>query len=257
PLASEDGYLRRSLLPGMLRALSRNLARQNAGAALFEVGTVFAPGDPVEEREHFGIAMTGSASEGWPEAQRSFDFFDLKGAMETLLARLGVRGWRLTADLRRPFHPGRSASVHVGEAPAGVMGELHPAAAARFDLTGRVGVVELDVKVLRSARERRFSTRDVPRFPPVRRDLAFVVDSGIASAEIERAIREQGGDLVWDCRLFDVFTGPPVPQGKRSLAFAVDFRAADRTLTDTEADGAIATIVEALARDFGAELRSG
>jgi phenylalanyl-tRNA synthetase beta chain len=257
PLAAEDGYLRTSLLPGMLRALSRNLARQNPGAALFEVGAVFAPGDPVEEREHIGIAMTGSASEGWLEAERSFDFFDLKGAMEALFARLGVRGWRLTTDLQPPFHPGRSASVHVGETATGLMGELHPAAAARFDLTGRVGVVELDVNALRSALEQRFAARDVPRFPPVRRDLAFVVDSGIAAAEVERALREQGGDLMWDCRLFDVFTGPPVPEGKRSLAFAVDFRAADRTLTDIEVDGAIAGIVEALAADFGAVLRSG
>jgi phenylalanyl-tRNA synthetase beta chain len=257
PLSAGEGYLRTSLLPGMLRALSRNLARQTPGAALFEVGTVFSAGDPVEERERIGIAMTGSASEGWPEAQRSFDFFDVKGALEALLGALGVPGPALTANLQAPFHPGRSATVHVGGTSAGVMGELHPAAATRFDLTGRVGVAELDVDAIRSALPDRFAARDVPRFPPVRRDLAFVVDSGVAAAEIERTLRERGGDLVWESRLFDVFRGAPVPEGKRSLAFAVDFRAADRTLTDVEVDGAIARIVQALAAEFGAELRSG
>jgi phenylalanyl-tRNA synthetase beta chain len=137
------------------------------------------------------------------------------------------------------------------------MGELHPEAAAGFDLSGRVGVLELDVETLRGAAGERLTLRNVPRFPPVRRDLAFTADVEVAAAEMERALRERGGELVRDVRLFDVFTGPPVPEGRRSLAFAVDFRAPDRTLTDEEVDTAVARIVEGLGRDLGAELRSG
>jgi phenylalanyl-tRNA synthetase beta chain len=257
PLAAEEGFLRTSLVPGMLRAVSRNLARQIPGAAVFEVGTVFSPGDPATERERIGMAMSGSASDAWPDGARSFDFLDVKGALEAFLARLGVREWWVRADLERPFHPGRSASVHVAAGALGVMGELHPAVTAGFDLSGRVGVVELDVEALREATGDRLVLREVPRFPPVRRDLAFVVDAGVPAADMERALRDRGGALVRDVRLFDVFTGAPVPEGKRSLAFAVDFRAPDRTLTDDEVDAAISRMVEALERDLGAELRSG
>jgi len=98
---------------------------------------------------------------------------------------------------------------------------------------------------------------EVPRFPPVRRDLAFVLDAGAPAGAVQEALVRAGGDLVGSCLLFDVFTGPPLPEGKKSLAFSIDFRAADRTLTDDEVDTVVAGIVERLAADFGAELRAG
>jgi phenylalanyl-tRNA synthetase beta chain len=256
PLSAEEGFLRGSLLPGMLRALARNLARQQPGAAVFEVGKVFAPGDPVRESERLAIAMTGSASGSWHEAERAIDFFDLKGALEALLGGVGASAWSLERGLDRPYHPGRSATVVLGSSRIGSMGELHPRVAAAFDLQGRIAVAELDVAGLGGGAER-FTLRDVPRFPPVRRDLAFVLDGGVPAAEVEQAIREGGGDLVAELRLFDVFTGAPVAEGKRSLAFAVGFRAPDRTLTDAEVDEAVGAIVARLAGGFGAELRSG
>ncbi|MFL5737506.1 MAG: phenylalanine--tRNA ligase subunit beta [Actinomycetota bacterium] len=256
PLSAEEGFLRTSLLPGMLRALSRNLARQQPGASLFEVGKVFAPGDPVQERERLAIAMTGSATGSWHDAERALDFFDLKGALEAFLGGIGTSGSSLDGGLDRPFHPGRSATVVVGSARVGSMGELHPRVAAAFDLPGRVAVAELDVAGL-AGEAVTFVLRNVPRFPPVRRDLAFVLGANVPAAEVERAIREAGGDLVAELRLFDVFTGAPVAEGKRSLAFAVGFRAPDRTLTDAEVDEAVAAIVARLTSGFGAELRSG
>ncbi|MFL5768030.1 MAG: phenylalanine--tRNA ligase subunit beta [Actinomycetota bacterium] len=256
PLAAEEGFLRASLLPGMLRALSRNLARQLPGATLFEVGTVFAPGDPVAERERLAIAMTGSAAGSWHDADRAVDFFDVKGALDALLGSLGITGWSLEAGLERPFHPGRSATVLFGGERAGSVGELHPSVASRFDLPARVAVAELDVVTLGEAIGS-FELRPVPRFPPVRRDLAFILDSGVSADDVERSIREAGGDLVSELRLFDVFVGAPVPEGKRSLAFAVDFRAPDRTLTDEEVAEAVAAVVERIRTGFGGDLRSG
>ena len=99
--------------------------------------------------------------------------------------------------------------------------------------------------------------RDVPRFPPVRRDLAFVLDAATPAAAVQGALLDAGGDLVETCLLFDVFSGPPLPQGKKSLAFSMDLRAHDRTLTDEEADAVVRRIAERLATEFGAELRAG
>ena len=256
PLAADEGSLRASLLPGMLRALSRNLARQLPGATLFEIGTVFAPGDPVVERERLGVAMTGSAAGSWHDTERGLDFFDVKGALEALFDGVGVHGWSLEPGLGRPFHPGRSAAILLGSERAGSMGELHPSVASAFDLPGRVAVAEIDVVALGDA-VGSLTLRAVPRFPPVRRDLAFILDSNVPAADVERAIREAGRDLVSELRLFDVFAGAPVPEGKRSLAFAVDFRAPDRTLTDEEVEEAVTAVVAQLATAYGGELRSG
>jgi len=184
------------------------------------------------------------------------DFFDLKGALEALLGGVGLSGWSLEPGLERPFHPGRSATILLGAEPAGSMGEMHPGVAAAFDLPGRAAVAELDVAALGRA-VGSFALREVPRFPPVRRDLAFVLDASVPASEVERSIREAAGDLLSELHLFDVFSGTPVPEGKRSLAFAAGFRAPDRTLTDDEVDQAVATVVERLATAFGGELRSG
>src|SRR5207253_5033511 len=140
PLSAEEGFLRASLLPGMLRALSRNLSRQLTGAALFEIGTVFTPGDPVAERERLGVAMTGDAAASWHDGDRLVDFFDLKGSLEALFGGVGLSDWSVRPGLERPFHPGRSATILIGSEPAGSMGELHPSVASAFDLPGRVAV---------------------------------------------------------------------------------------------------------------------
>jgi phenylalanyl-tRNA synthetase beta chain len=257
PLAAEDAFLRTSLVPGLLRAIGRNVAHGVSGASLFEVGTVFRTGDPVEERERVAVAMGGSASTAFGGEHGAFDFFTAKGAVEALLEGLSVLGWRLEAHSRPHLHPARSASVIVGDLPAGYLGELHPSLAERLDLPPRTAVAELDVEVIRSGSAAAITYREVPRFPPVRRDLAFVVDSSVPADAVRQEIDSAAPDLVDSVVLFDVFTGSPVPEGKKSLAFSVDFRAPDRTLTDQEADGAVQRIFERLVSRFGAELRTG
>jgi len=257
PLAADDGWLRSRLVPGLLKAAGRNVRRHVRSVALFEVGSVFRmrDGEPTE-RPKAALVLCGNAESGWSGRDRPFDVFDAKGAVEALLAELGV-GWSLGPSPGRPFHPGRSATVLVDGERIGVLGELHPKVAERYELTDRVAVAELEVEALMRAAATTVRVDDVSRFPPVRRDLAFEVEAGTPAAAVRAALEDAGGDLVGSVVLFDVFEGPPLPEGSRSLAFSIDFRATDRTLTDEEAEAAVAAIVERLSRDFGARLRSG
>ena len=257
PPSADEPFLRRSLVPGLVRALARTMSRGARGAALFEVGHVFHPADPVDEREMVSLLVAGPAGDGLYADARAFDIFDAKGALEALMRALAIEDWTLAAPLDRPFHPGRSAGVEVAGERVGGIGELGPRVAARLDLPARVAVVELDVGVLSARAGSGATYSDIPRFPPVRRDLAFTVDASVPAAAVRAALEETGGELVGAVLLFDVFEGDPLPQGTRSLAFSVDIRATDRTLTDREADAVVAAVVDRLARDFGAELRAG
>jgi phenylalanyl-tRNA synthetase beta chain len=256
PLQANDGLLRTQLLPGLLRVARRNAYRQVRQVAIFEVSQRFRlVSGAVDERRSVAFVMTGSANESWHTARREFDVFDAKGVIEELLAAVGV-AWTASERAGAPFHPGRSAYVVAESKTVGVFGELHPSIAAAFDLTGRVAVGELDVDAIADRATDMPQVSDVPRFPPVRRDLAFVVDASTKAGRLHAALEEAGGDLIDSVVLFDVHAGPPLPDGKKSLAFSVDLRASDRTLTDAAANDVVAVIAERLARDFGAELRS-
>jgi phenylalanyl-tRNA synthetase beta chain len=258
PLAADDAFLRTSLVPGLLQAVTQNLARQVRSVALFEVGRVFFPGEPVEEHDRVAAVFSGQAAPGYPEPARDFDFSDAKGVLEVVLDGLGVSGWELgDPPPRHTFHPARSASVYVGGELAGEVGELAPRILEQLDLPRRVALFELEVSVLARNRRERVRYREISRHPPNRRDLAFIVDALVAAGDVQRALVEAGGPLVDEMVLFDVFTGAPVPEGKKSLAFSVDFRAPDRTVPDEEADAAVNQIVDRLRRAFGAELRAG
>jgi phenylalanyl-tRNA synthetase beta chain len=185
PPSADEPFLRRSLVPNLLEALQVTLRRGGTGAAVFEVGHVFHPADPVDEREVLAVVMAGPATTGPHAEPRAFDVFDAKGVLESVMSALGVERWDVGAAAGPPMHPGRSARVEIDGVGAGAVGEL-----------------------------------------------------------------------LGSCALFDVHTGPPLPAGTKSLAFSVDLRASDRTLTDAEAGEAVESIVERLARDFGARLRS-
>jgi phenylalanyl-tRNA synthetase beta chain len=263
PLQPEEGWLRTRLTPGLLKAVRRNAARQVRSVAIFEASTVFRrAGDRAEERPMIAFALTGAADPGWTGGGRTFDFFDAKGVVESLMAALGIE-WNLGGPGPNgetpgsPFHPGRAGLVLSREdEPVGVVGEIHPKVAAALDIPGRVAVGELELSALMDLVPSAVQVRDVPRYPPVRRDLAFTVDAVTPAGAVRSALEQAAGDLLDSCLLFDVHSGPPLDEGKKSLAFSVDFRAPDRTLTDAEANEAVATIAARLAQDFGAQLRS-
>jgi phenylalanyl-tRNA synthetase beta chain len=261
PLTAEDGYLRRSLLPGLLRALDHSRSRQVRAAALFEVGHVFErAGDleiPVRERELVAGVFGGEAGGDLREQGRSFDVFDAKGAVENLVEGFGIEAWEvIPAREDRAvayLHPARSAHIVIGGAPAGVLGELHPRLAAELDLGGRVALFELDSATLAGAAPRTVFT-DIPRHPPVRRDLAFVIDASVPVGALAERIR--GGELVGSVDLFDVFEGAPLPEGTKNVAFSVEFRA-DRSLTNAEVNDAVDRLAAEIRWHHGGELRTG
>lgn len=259
PLVAEEGWLRTRLLPGLLATAQRNVARQVPGVALFEVGRVFRLiGGAADERPAVvGIAMTGEADATWDRPSRGFDVLDVKGVIDALLRDLGIP-WSEGPTPGLPWHPGRSAVIVVDGRAIGTFGELHPRLAQRRGFSGRVALAEFDLgEVLDAAPDRATVVHDVPRFPPLRRDLAFVLPVAARAGDVATAIAESGGDLVASVRLFDVFEGSPIGDGRRSLAFAVELRADDRTLTDEEAEEVVERVRSAVADRFGGELRSG
>jgi phenylalanyl-tRNA synthetase beta chain len=258
PLRAEEGFLRTRLTPGLLHAIARNQARGVAQVALFEVGTTFRLGDPFREQPKLGFAMAGPSSTDWSSPRQAFDVLDATGVLELVLGELGLTGWRLEPDAGAPFHPGRSARVSVDGTHLGVVGEIHPRVAASLEIDGRVAAGAIGLTPLRAAAgEQVFEFRDAPRFPPVRRDLAFVLPADVAYRGVRDTLVEAGGPALDTCTLFDVFEGAPLEPGTRSLAFAVQLRAQDRTLTDDEAQAVIDGMVAAVGDRFGASVRTG
>jgi phenylalanyl-tRNA synthetase beta chain len=260
PLSAEEGFLRTSLLPGLVHATAGNQARGVGEVTIFEVGSVFRlTGDAVDQRQHLAFALAGAAGEHWDLDARPFDALDATGVLEATMAGLGVRPWRLGDPPGEPFHPGRSATVIAGDDDeiVGAVGELHPRLARAHEVLGRLAVCELSLDGVLSASVGDLTVREVPRFPPVRRDLAFVVPDEVAAGAMRAAIEAASTGLVGRCVLFDVFRGEPLQAGTKSLAFAVDFRADDRTLTNEEIEPVVGAIAQRVREEFGAELRSG
>jgi len=258
PLQSDEAFMRTRLLPGLVHVVARNQARGVADVAVFEAGTVFSlDGDSVMERQHVAFALAGPADERWYADPRPFDALDATGVLGSLLTELGVGSWHPGPPPDGPFHPGRSAAVLVGDEQVGTVGELHPRVSRAADVAGRLAVAEVVLDRLVPLAADSLVVSDVPRFPPVRRDLAFVVADAVSAGDVQEAICEAAGELLGRCLLFDVFSGAPLAPGTKSLAFAVDLRAEDRTLTREETEPVVAAIVERLSTSFDAELRAG
>jgi phenylalanyl-tRNA synthetase beta chain len=273
PSTPERVYMRRSLLPTLLDALADNL-REGERAVIFEVGRVYLaqeqPGADgkwlPDEPRRVAIAMAGPRSAlSWSTANAEpLDFYDLKGVVETLAARLGL-GQRLsftplTEDER--FHRGRAAEIWLAsETPSaspqsvGVMGEVHPAVRERMELSsGRVLAAEFDLEAfLAAAQPPKYKT--ISRYPATVQDLAIVAALSQPTAYISSVIERAAGDLLESLTLFDVYSGPQVGEGKRSLAYRLVFRAPDRTLNDEAVAKVRAKIVKALEREAGATIR--
>jgi phenylalanyl-tRNA synthetase beta chain len=261
-LSSELSELRRSPLAGLVRAVRLNRAHGAGFIGAFEVGTGFGRDRDGAVRER--RAVSGLLCGSWPPrgVERSgppVDFFDLKGVVQNLLAGLGVPEdevrWRPAADLGF-LHPGKTARVEASGGPLGIVGALHPGVAQALDLAGEVWLFELDFVEVAHYRPRRVALRSLPRFPAVTRDIAMVVDESFLAETILEEIRALADPLVESASLFDCYRGTPVPEGKKSLAYTIAYRAADRTLTDDEANAAHDRVRAHLSARFALTLRS-
>lgn len=260
PISEERTVLRHTLLPGLLRTLAANL-RFRDRVALFEVGKVFlpVPGEALpQEPRRVGIAMTGPRDPAsWLPVDRApMDFFDLKGVVETFLARLRLPGVRFERTEHPVLHPGRGAEVSAGGQVVGFLGELHPQVRRAWELPDQpVLVAELDLEALQALAPAAPAFEAVPRVPPVVEDLAFIVPEAVPAAALAAVLQAAGAPLVRQVQLFDVYQGDPIPPGHKSLAFTVFYQAEDRTLTDREVAGLRERLIRAAAERLGAVVR--
>jgi phenylalanyl-tRNA synthetase beta chain len=240
PISEEAPELRTSLLPGLAEVAGRNLARGLDGVAVFELGAVFLPdpkGELPAEPLTLGILLAGQRPAGrFDDPGQPYDFADVKGVVEGLVAALGVPGVGYRAEEPPPYHPGRCAGVFLEGRPVGACGQLHPRVAAAFELPAASFAVELELAPLLAAVPRMRPAPTPSPYPELSFDVAFLVPPGVAAADLEAALAEAGGELLARLTLFDAYQGPPLPPGHRNLAYRVALQAPDRTLTD--ADGA-------------------
>ena len=268
PLSEDQSVMRPLLLPGLLDAARHNAAHGRPKLALFESAHVYrlsqpldqapdgSPGGatPAHERHHIAALLTEAAPATWRSEARPADFFAAKGLVEAMLATVGVECWAEPGE--RPFlHPGRTATVLAGdEQKLGWIGELHPSVARAWDLDGDVACFELDADLIAELAPGPARYRDVTSFPAVVEDLAVVVHEELPAGEVEAVIRSAGGELLGSASLFDVYRGEQVGGERKSLAFRLEFRSPERTLTDDDVATVRAAIEQAL-EQVGGSLR--
>ncbi len=260
PIVAERNVLRQSLLSSLMEIVERNV-RLSERIALFEIGPQFLAdphGDLPQESIHLGIALSGRrALETWQETDPGlFDFFDLKGILSALFDSLHL-DVRFVAAEHPSLHPGKCARLWLNEHEVGVFGELHPVIQERYDLAGgKVLLADLDVDALLLDLQDRYPVTQVPLFPPVLEDLAIIVAEEIPAEQVANVIYQSAGNMLSKLRLFDVYRGEQIGEGKKSLAYSLTYQAADRTLTDQEVLKIRQRIIKRLETEIGASLRS-
>ena len=249
PLGEDTSIMRTVILPSMLDILSRNYAFKNKGVKLYEIGKIYLPveGQKLPDEPKRMIFGTYGEHE---------NFFTLKGEIDALLEQLNVHPAAYIADTKNPsYHPGRCADIIIDGKKLGVIGQIHPLVAEAYGIDGEVYVAELDFTGLQAALAPERVFHSLPRFPTVSRDLALVCDEAMTVGMLEACIKKAGGKLLRSIQLFDIYRGPGIAPGKKSVAFSLELRADDRTLTDEDTTGVTNAVLEKLKNDLGVTLR--
>ena len=259
PLSEERSVMRTSLMPGLAGAATRAQRHGATEVRLFELARTFHPSDDVLPREDTILALVLAGDRpGWIGGDRPFDFYDGKGAVEAILDRvIGQEPDVAQGEVPASMHPKRSAVISLASRPIGFIGEIHPEVCDALELHGRVVYAEIDVAVLHAVSEELGppQAHELPKFPAVTRDIAMLVREEFTAGEIASALSQASGGLAQSVYLFDLYRGDQIPEGHRSLAFRVTYRAPEGTLTDKRVDKVHAKVAE-LARDrFQATIR--
>lgn len=249
PLGEDTSVMRTTTVPSMLEVLSRNYNNRNTAVSLFELaneyiwkGTEQLP----DENEKLTLGMYGNKC----------DFFTIKGAVEELLSQTGVEDYDVEPVTDNPtYHPGRTAAITVDGEQIAIIGEVHPTVLANYDIGVRAYIAQVDFNSIMKYGNDKRVYKPLPHYPASMRDLAFVCDADIPVLKIEKAIAKAVGKILEEVALFDVYVGSQIPEGMKSVAFNIRMRAADRTLTDDEADRAMKKAIKAL-EEMGITLRS-
>jgi phenylalanyl-tRNA synthetase beta chain len=250
PLGEEMSIMRTTLIPNMMEVIARNNNKKTESGQFFEMGRVYRPVDEPgrklpDEKLKLCIGMYGG-----------FDFLDIKGTIELLLKNLGIRKYEFIRDSENPsFHPGKTARLILRKKSIGTFGEIHPDVLENYGLPMDVYMCELDLDEIIKCCEQERKFKQLPRYPAVERDMALLVSEDIMVSQIESIIRHKGGNLVEEIRLFDVYKGKQIPEGKKSIAYSIIYRSEDRTLKDEEINRVHESIIKALESELDAQLR--
>ena len=248
PLGEDTSVMRTTMAPSMLNTIANNLNRGNSSGKLFELSKTFQPtgkaGELPIEKYMLTIGLFGG----------DVDFYSVKNAAMWLMQIFGVVP-QVAAGGDAYYHPGRKAILSEGDVRLAQLGEIHPDVAERFGIESRVYIAEIDLEALRPLEKPLYGVKPLPKFPAVTRDIAVVVDETAGVGTMLDTIKASAGKTLESAKLFDIYRGDKLGRNKKSVAFALSFRASDRTLTDEEITGAMAKILKALEAGFGAELR--
>ena len=249
PLGEDTSIMRTIALPSMLEILGRNNAYHNKAAKLYEIAKIYLPveGQPLPEEPK--MLVFGSYGE-------KETFFKLKGELEAVFAGLRMKEARYTAEKNNPsYHPGRCASISIDGVEIGVMGQVHPLVARNYGIDSEVYCAELSFTKMLGLRLPEPTFAPLPKYPAVSRDLALICDEALTVAQVEDVISASAGKLLRKIQLFDIYRGVGVPEGKKSMAFSLELRADDRTLTDSDSEKVVSNVLSALKEKLNATLR--
>ena len=259
PIDETAGHMRTTLLGGLLKALEHNLNHGSRNVRLFEIGKCFlGVGDErPTEIERLALVCTGARNEAdWQAASARTDFFDVKGAVESVIESLGLPPLQFSSAETIPYlHPGRAALLSLGNQLIGQVGQLHPRVAAEYKFKQPVFIAELNLGALLNADRVEVRYQPLPKFPTASRDLALLIDTSVPLATIEQTVNGLAISELVGFKLFDLYAGKELPAGKHSIALSLRYRAADRTLTDEEVAAMHDRIVQKLKQEFSAEVR--
>ena len=250
PLGEDTSIMRTTTLPSMLEILTRNYNFRNKSAKLYELGrTYFAKNDGSGMANEPKVLSLGAYG-------ADMDFFALKGAVETILAGLRITGVTYVAESGNPsYHPGRCAKVYCGETLLGTLGQIHPHVAENYGVDCELYAAELSFDALYASMGGKAVYQPLPKFPAVTRDIAVVCDAAVTVGALEDCIRRGAHGLLKSVTLFDIYTGTGIPAGKKSVAFNLELRSDERSLTAEEADADVKSILDLLGTELGAVLR--
>ena len=249
PLGEDTSIMRTVAVPSMLDILARNSAYHNKSAKLYEMAKIYLPveGEVLPQEPKMLVLGTYGANE---------TFFTLKGELEAVFAGLRIKKACYTAASDNPtYHPGRCAKVTIDGVDVGYMGQIHPLVAQNYDIDGDVYCAEINFTKLFDLRLGDATYTPLPKYPSVTRDLSMLCDEAVTVAAVEEVITASAGKLLRGVRLFDIYRGTGVPEGKKSMAFSLELRADDRTLTDSDSEGVMSKVLTALSEKLGAVLR--
>ena len=249
PLGEDTSIMRTTALPSMLDILARNSAYHNKVAKLYELAKIYLPveGQPLPQEPK--ILVLGAYGTGT-------NFFSIKGEVEAVLSGLNIKKAAYTADRNNPsYHPGRCAAITIDGIHIGYVGQIHPLVAKNYGIDSEVYCAELNMETLFSLQLPEATYVPLPKFPAITRDLSVICDDEITVAQAETVISEAAGKLLRNVQLFDIYRGTGIPEGKKSMAFSMELRADDRTLTDTDSEAVMTKVIAALEKSLNATLR--